>query len=373
MVYDYETPFQINGYSSATESINKIISSTDTAASVGLFSKFQFTKFKGTALSETVSAKTLDQEIGRIRAPTTYEAANYLIPTPNDFNVKHELDSYGFIPNEPEDLTNGYERYRGNIYAPLYADGNDQADLLFKNSAEVVSTIHDFMRAQETGMKKYKMALNRAAKAIDKQKINVAPGAVNSAEGYEKAARGVSDINFSDNSLDQMPKTCSSIAGQFLYFYYGGGVGTEVPTEDDNCPKPLGVMIEEYFNKGTADKTYSPTYYAFDLNWKKGIDLEQGSRLMTAYRPGPFTGVEMTGDYQSPIDPSITDVMRRNSYSTKFIALDSLRTGKEAQWDNEGFVIYSEGSINVNGQAETDQTEFANPLETTENISSIKY
>lgn len=377
LVYDYETPFKIDGYSLLTEPINKIFA-TGNAASIGLFSQFQFAKFKGNALSATVSPETLDEEIARVRAPTSYEAANYLIPTPSDFNESvanksKALDSFGFIPGKPELLSNGYERYRGRIYAPLYKE-NDQTDLLFEGPEQVISTIHSFMKAQETGIKKYKMALNRAAITIDKQKDNASTGAVGSKEGYTRAAEGVSDIDFNNVDLDQMPKTCNSIAGQFLYFYYGDGVGSEVPVSPAGCPKPLGTLISDYFNRKTISQVgFSPTFYDFDLSWKTGTTLEEGSKFMTAYRPGPFTGVSATGDYQSPIDSEIVDVMRRNSYSTKFISLDSLQTGQGPRWDNEGFVIYSEGSVNVNGQAETDQKEFSNPIQPTEDISSIKY
>src|SRR5690606_2522009 len=131
---------------------------------VGLFSKHQFRNFKGTALTATVSPEVLDAEIGRIRAATSYEAANYLVPTPWDFNQSetNNLDSFGFISGSKKSLSNGYDRNSAFIYAPLFKGGNEQTDILYSNANEVVSTVHEFMKAQESGMNKYKKAMNRA-------------------------------------------------------------------------------------------------------------------------------------------------------------------------------------------------------------------
>lgn len=377
LVYEYEEDFKVTGYTNATQSINKVLATGGgpinfgTAESVGLYSRFQFDKFKGGALSDTVTPEKLDAEIGRVRAPTLYEAANYLVPTPAIFNLTTGMDSFGFVGGTAQDLGNGYERYRGNVYAPLYDP--EQVDVLFKTPAEVVTAIKVFMKVQETGMKKYKMALNKAARSIFKQQDEVSGGAEGSKAGYVRAAAGVSDINFADASDDQMPGSCKSLAGQFLYFYYGGGTGDEVPTSPADCPVPLGNLIEEYFNKTTISETsFSPQFYPFELNWKVNTPRSVGSKFLTAYRPGPFTGVAEDGEYQSPIDSGISDNMQRNSYSTKFITLDSLQTGGGPRWDNDTFTIYSEGDVNPSG-SETRQQTFANPIQTTDDISSIKY
>jgi hypothetical protein len=383
LVYDFEVPFETTGYSSPTAEIHTIKAAAQgTELPIGLFSRHQFKNFKGGTLNSTISPEELDAELARVRAPTLYEAANYLVPTPNDFNKDADLDSFGFISGEKTELTNGYDRYRANIYAPLYKEAsNDQTDLLFENPGQVVAAIHSFMQLQSTGMDKYKMAMNRAALNIYKQKDYVGPGATGSADGYIRAANGVSDINFTNpNNYNQTPGSCKSLNGQFLAFYFGGGVGSSEPvTDNTDCPKPLGTMISEYFSQDSIDG-FSPTYYKFDLSWKRGISNEEGGRLMTAYMPGPFTGVGPDGSFENPIDPGLTSsVMRRNTYSTKFIALDSLRTGGAAQWDNQGFPIYSEGDISTsaNISTETSQKSFANPLEPgrvdADDVSTIKY
>lgn len=374
LVYDYQEPFKVKGYTNETKSIYKILATggpQGTADEIGLYSRFQFNNFKGTGLSATISPEALDAEIGRVRAPTLYEAANYLIPTPAEFNKSADIDSFGFIGGGKISLNNGYERYRGNVYAPLYDP--DQVDVLFTNSSDVVSAIKVFMKAQETGIKKYKMALNSAARSIFGQQNEVSQGALNSKEGYIKAANGVSDIDFGNPSNDQMPATCKSIAGQFLYFYYGGGTGVEVPDSPAGCPKPLGDLILEYFNKSTISQTsFSPEFYPFELNWKSGTSAQEGKKFLTAYRPGPFTGINEDGSYTSPLASDITDNMQRNSYSTKFITLDSLQTGGGPRWDNDTFAIYSENGVDPAG-SETRQKTFANPIQTSDDISSIKY
>ena len=382
MVYDYQEPYKITGYSSAVDLIHTIKSNQGdgNGGPIGLFSNFQFNRFRGTALSATISPETLDKEIARVRAPTSYEAANYLIPTPNGYNL-NELgaDSFGTILGTPEDLGNGYSRYRSTFYAPLYKDSsNNQIDLMYNNPQEVLTAITEFMKAQETGLKKYMMSLNKAAIEIWKQKDNVAGGASGSAPGYERAARGVSDINFAGTpSVDQVPASCDSLAGQFLYFFAGNGVISSVtPGNDAGCPKPLGKLLEEYFAKTGSDPTYDPTYYNMNYTWPTSFAEEDKKKMLSAYAPGPFTGVSQDGTFSNPIPGAqITDIMRRNFYSTKFVTLDSLQAGGGARWDN-AFPVHSEGTVQSSSGKETSQNAFKNPINPSAvdlDLNSIKY
>ena len=376
LVYDYEVDFMPTGYTLASENIFKIKAADPSSEQpVGLFSKNQFKKFRGTALSSTISPQTLDAEIARVRAPTLYEAANYMIPTPNrEHNLKHRLDSFGFISSQddPVTLENGIQTINAQIYAPLFKT-NDQEDVLFTNWQEVLGSIIDYMKTQETGMTKYRMSMNRAAMSIWRQKNRVAGGATGSQAGYERAARGVSDLDDYGAAADvtQMPKSCDSLAGQFLYFYYGQNVDPSLaPPESPSCPTPLGVLLERYFSDGAQDSGYSPTFYSLKYSFNPG---ENNMKFMTAYMPGPFTGAKMDGTFVSPLSSNITDNMRRNSYSTKFITLDSLRAAGDGTYDSKTFTIHSEGDVNESGSRNTSQTTFANPLDSTEDLSSIKY
>lgn len=383
LVFDYQEPFRSTGYSLSTESIHKIRSANSNSDQpVGLFSKEQFKLFKGTNLNPNITPEELDAEIARIKVPTVYEAANYLIPTPTVFNRIQNLDSFGFISGEGTALPNGIKRFDVSIYAPLYKV-NDQNDVIYSGVKDVTDAIFDFMRAQESGMRKYKMALNKAAIEIYKMKDSITEGAQGSAPGYERAAKGVSDIILTSNDVDQDPESCNSIAGQFLAFYYGGETeGPFQPTDSSGCPVPLGDLILEYFNDVTEDQGYDPTFYTMSFSWKDGISGDEGKKLMTAYMPGPFTGVGSDGFYSTPFtgSESTNTAMRRNTYSTKFVALDSLlKTGEssagDATYDNKQFAIHSEGETE-NTSTDTTPNLFRNSLNpdgANADISSIKY
>jgi hypothetical protein len=377
LVYDYEVPFKTTGYTLSDKAIHIIQASNQdvdpSEQAVGLFSKHQFKQFRGTALSNNISPTVLDQEIARVRAPTLYEAANYLVPTPNaEFNMKNELDSFGFITGEaaPKDKGDGIQTIDAKIYAPLFKD-NDQSDVLYDNSAEVVTAINQYMISQRTGMQKYLMSMNRAAMNIWAQRENVAGGAEGSKSGYERAATGVSNIaNMTGGDLTQIPKSCDSLAGQFMYFYYGQLQSDLAPPDSPGCPTPLSSLIGKYFNKSSLDAGYNPTYYTMVYSYNTKVNNMQ---LMTAYAPGPFTGAGMDGTFVSPISGDIRDKMRRNFYSTKFVTLDSLQTTTSGgNYADTGFPIMSEGDAN-RGDENVRPTSFANSIETSEDLSSIKY
>jgi len=99
--------------------------------SIGLFNRDQFLAFKGN-IGGQVSPEDLVDQISRVRAATRYEAANYLIPTPFDFNLLNSVDSFGMVGGKgtPVAKVPGLKRYMVDIYAPLYKGDNNQGDLL---------------------------------------------------------------------------------------------------------------------------------------------------------------------------------------------------------------------------------------------------
>lgn len=381
LVYDYQSPVSSSGYLSGADKIHRIFSQNDPDGgddlAVGLFSKEQFQKFKGSALTNDVSPETLNNEIARVKAPTLYEAANYLIPTPHTFNKEKKLDSFGFFEGPPvRNLPNGVSIYSSKIYAPLFGNGTNQADLLYDNVETVISSIENFMRNQETALDKYKQSLNKAAQTIYLQKNELAPEAMGAAPGFETAAKGVSDINFQSFNLNANPGSCQSIAGQFLYFYKADVFTGQIVGDETGCPEPLGRMLRRYFTATSEDGTYDPQYYNFELSWPYG-NSDQGLKMLSAYMPGPFTGVGNDGMYSTPIPGSNLpdELMRRNFYSTKFVTLDSLRGGKGYQENSSNFLIYSEGSVQDADQDQRQKT-FKNLLDTAiigSDIDSIKY
>lgn len=380
--YDFVGGYTSEGYTFADAKINKIrAADRSTERAIGLFSKSQFTRFRGANLGPTIDPKTLDEEIARVRAPTLYEAANYLIPTPNLFNMALGYDSFGFFSGEPEKLTNDYERYTADIYAPLFKGANDQQDLLYNSTNDVLAAITGFLAQQESGIMKYKMALNRAAISVWQQKSKLAGEAVNAGPGFERAARGISDIPSlsagAAANLQETP-TCASIAGQFLAFYAEGVMGAHTPANNAGCPKSLLSLFQEYFSQADAKSGYNPLYYKMKLSWPSSIGAERGKKFMTAYVPGVLTGSGADGVFRNPIPgmESNIDVMHRNFYSTKLIPLDSLLSQGGYSQNTTTFPIYTEGSHNVSALEDTKQKEFRNILNTGEvdaDISTIKY
>lgn len=381
LVYDFQVPFQDTGYTLRDQPIHLLKSSLDSSEDkgVGLFSKYQLSKFKGSRLGAVVSPTTLDEEIARVRAPTLYEAANYLVPTPFDFNLANNMDSFGWVGGEPTNLTNGVKRYVNFIYAPLYSQSG-QEDVLWNGPGPVVRTIFEFMRTQKSGIDKYRIALNQAARAIyDAAPTEAAAGSI---PKYQAAAGGVADISFNLASNDQTPKSCNSIAGQFLYFFYGGATMPEYVSgiEDvSTCPKPLGDLLLQYFESPSND--FSSTHYRFDYSWyAPNFEGTPAGELgvFSSYAPGEFTGVNTNAIFNNPIPGSdMTETMRRNFYSTKFIPLDSVKGGRGYSEQQSGnFLIFSEGDVESTN-LEVKQDQFVNPLVPLEigsdDLSSIKH
>jgi hypothetical protein len=386
LVYDYQVPFESTGYTLQQESIHTIKASDPRSEKpVGLFSPFQFKKFMGSDLNPAnpITDEDLKDEIARIRAPTLYEAANYLIPTHHDFNINQGLDSFGFItsPHEEETRKNNITIYKSQVYAPLYSS-NDQQDLIFKNQKDVTDTIFEYMGSQESGMKKYLMAMNRVAKNIFDTKVSSA--AIGSKVGYQKAAKTVSDVDFNQNDyLESIPDSCTSLAGQFLYFYFGEVINSRLAPKNtkppNKCPVPLGKLLEEYYSKATNDPNYDPNYYAFEFSYNNNIKVKDQKNYMTAYMPGPFTGANLEGEYVNPLyvnplNPNINSTMRRNFYSTKFISLNSVQNRGKENYKNESFDIHSEGSVNRSQGADTQPKDFINSLEVNDSgLNSIEH
>ncbi len=381
LVYDYQSGFSSDNYTDNGEQIHTIKPSEDTSTdkAIGLFSTYQFKAFKGT-IGGSVTVEELDGEIARVRAPTRYEAANYLIPTPNDFNITNGVDSFGFISGPPEKLANGVSRYHANVYAPLYRSNTDQVDLLYESKDELLSSIFGFMRAQQSGIDKYKIALNQGAKAIFDMRNKISGAASGSAESYRQAASGVSDIDFDNpDVVEQIPATCKSLAGQFLYYYYGDAklFPNDYVQDPTGCPKPLGTLLSEYFSAAANDPNYQPTHYKMDYSWNENnfsSSPNQALDVFTAYMPGPFNGIGGNGKFETPFPGSgISEMMRRNFYSTKFVTLESLRGGSGSYAEKNSMVIYSEGDLTTSPGFDRSQSGFLNTLDPNIDLSSINY
>ncbi len=388
LVYDFENGYTSVGYQDPLERINKIVpgdkANRTNDKESGLYSRFQFKAFKGNIGSGVITPEALEGLIARVRAATTYETANYLVPSAKDLNDELSIDSFPFIsgPSNTDTTTNTVV-YNAAIYAPLTAGTSDQSDLLWNSVDEVLRTIFEYIKIQQSGIDKYRRSLNQAAREVFKTiPVTDASG---SRPGYEVAARGISDINFSDPSDDQKPGTCTSVAGQFLWFFYGGPLlDPSIVTNPIQCGPPISDLLQRYFSSNVTGVTFSPTYYQMDYSYNKDM-LNQGNQspkqagIFSAYMPGSLTGIGDDALYDSPLldASSGTENMRRNFYSTKFVSLKSLQGGTGSYQESQtNFVIYSEGATATSGSFDTAQKNFINILQPDSigaDLTNIKY
>lgn len=379
LVYDYQTGFTSTGYTSPATKINTIFTRNPEGddKAIGLFSKFQLQQFKGTALNAQVSQDLLAQEIRRVRAPTNYESANYLIPSPDTVNQRLGIDSVGFVPGPKSNLP-GVDTYQVPIYAPLYS--GDQTDVLWTNPSEVVSTVFEFLRAQKSGIDKYRKSMIKAAITINKMGDELVSDASGAKAGFTRAANGVADVPDLNNlsATDQQIQSCESLAGVFLFFYYGdNALEPNIVANRPGCPQTLGENLRKYFGTNNpANGGFSPTHYLMDYSFNPAMRGAPNS-LFSAYMPGTFTGVAGSGVFSNPIAGSdvADETMRRNFYSTKFVQLRSLTGAGPWNENSSNFVIMSEGSLNNSGP-DARQEQYKNPLDAQSvgvDVNAIRY
>ncbi len=376
LVYDYQSGFSNTGYTNATAEINMVRTANDESAdqAIGLFSKAQMIQFKGPALSTNVTQEILTKELKRVSAATSYEAANYLIPSPDVLNAELDLDSVGFIPGAKTDLGNGLSEYNAFIFAPLYDE--DQEDVFWRNGGEVVTTIFQFLREQKPAIEKYRRNLVKAAITINAEGNDLSADAVGARAGFTRAAQGVADVaDLSPGaSTDQVIGSCASLAGVFLNFYFGDpDLDPSLVGNNAGCPQNLGDNLRGYFSStgeasGFLARHYQMTY-VFNENMRGGKNA-----IFSGYMPGTFTGVGANGISINPITGE-NETMRRNFYSTKFVQLGSFAQNGGWNEKTSNFVMYSEGKINE-PQGNSGQKNFRNPLDFGAvgiDINSIRY
>jgi hypothetical protein len=312
----------------------------------GLYKREQFIQFKGNLVGSAAPDEITDSLV-LVRAPTTYEAANYTIPFPSNLSGPGGVDSFGFISGVEQ---NG--SILSNMYAPLYGP---QEDAIFKNSAEVTNAIFSFMRQQVPAMRKYRDSMNKVAEKI--YYMNNNPGE------YVAAARRISDYVFTGPTNASNPQSCGSIAGTFLWYYFGGEE-PELAVPSAGCPKSLRVSLEEYFNS-TGATTFDPSTYAIEYtppaNSSSTNPLKDFKTLLTGYMPGPARGATEAGVMSTLSSSGPSETVRRTGYSTKFVTLRSLGTSGNYNQASSGFGVYSEGDRTP--VTDLQQTSFRNPLD----------
>lgn len=359
MIYEYPDISNVAGnssyYAQGGNLLQNVSGQFKGDITAGLYNKQMFNKLKSklVGIGGAVTTQNIENGISMARAPTLYEAHNYLIPTPENLNAQLKTDSFGPITDRDLDQSanlrdsenNAYTRYRFNIYAPLFAAGSSA---LYSEASNVNGVLTDYLRSQQPAIQKYVESMSLAAQKIYQSTVS---SNTNQDLGIE-AARGISDIgdgilkSGSPNDVVGLFPSCNSIAGQFAYYYLGGDSGVAA----DGCPTPF---------KEILISRWSVTNFPDNYELEYAVSPTLGRELFSAYQPGEEH--DALGGVQNSALGGNPDVMIRNSYSTKFVSLSSLVPQTEDSY-SKNLTIMSEGKINATG-GPTAQKGFKNPLQ----------
>jgi hypothetical protein len=313
----------------------------------GLYNPEMFSQFRNNMrVSNTYGPDEFSEAIMKVRAPTLYDALNYLIPTPESLNDELGVDSFGVISSEADQ--DGV--YNMKLYAPLYGAGDDY---LFQSVPVLQTVLSEFVDNQEIAMTKYRDTLNEVAINM----YNTTNTASNNSVALA-AAQAISDIpDYTSGNTDQAP-SCNSINGKFVYFFTGD-TNLINSTDLSQCPEPLEEVFEAYWT-GLTDDGRSD-FYVSTFTMPESEEVRE--RLFSAYRPGPFRGAQ-NGVLLNPLNGS-SEKMHRNFYSTKLVTLDSLSNSGAASYNPSanGFVLHSEGNNALGALEDIYVEQIVNPLD----------
>lgn len=334
----------------------------------GLYNRDMFNRFKDhlAGLGGSVTPSDIDDALSIVRAPTLYEAQNYLIPTPEDLNNKLQTDSWGKITGEqirnPINSGSGksFSIYNFKLYAPIFS--SDKSVAIYSSSEDLVQELDKYLLYQEEALKKYKTSMNIVAADIYN---NNESGETGQNTGKQAAAQ-ISDLTATEynaiknavTNAEVARPSCASITGKFLYFYLGTLTNeVDTSTNSEQCVTPLRELLRERWASGklTGD-LYQEFSYAIPDNLKE--------ELFTAYRPGPDHDAGISDGIQVNKLTGRPDKMIRNFYSTKFIPMKSLTNSDDSGYRIGTMPIYSEGENDESESSpETARQNFKNPIE----------
>lgn len=347
LVYDYpEGSGQGEGAEYfSQEPVQLLSAASPTSAQAGLYNAKIFNKFRSVVdnLGGDVTPVDVTNGVLRARAPTRYEANNYLIPTTEIFNKENGLDSFGLIATKKgEDVGGTHTSYPWQLYAPLFSSN---PDALYKGPQDVLTQLQDFLEYQAVSIDKYIKAMNTTAAGIYTLNSSGYAGSGNAMLGAE-AAKVISDIPTNlmatdPTSADAKP-SCKSIAGKFAYYYLGADKAADY-TRNEGCADEVTLIdnMRTYLTENEqALKDYLNTEFVMPN------DGPITKQLLTAYRPGDMSDAN-NGVFRNAIRSAAPIRMHRNFYSTKFITLDGLLPSPKeasASYTKGNFTNFSEGN-----------------------------
>lgn len=376
LLYDYpDNNFNNNNFYKAASSalVQEInFSNPETAGDApqaGLYNKDIFAKFKANLrnLGGTVSTKDIDDALDMVRAPTLYEAHNYLIPTPENLNAEIKTDSWGAITGEQilpviqDSNARPYARYNMQIYAPIFS--SDPSIAIYTGPDDLADQLDIYLSTQEPAIEKYKNSMNIVAATIFKGNVSGATGENTgrdaAVEISDLTAQQYEQISIGPQSSSNALPSCASIAGKFTHFYLGSLTSLVDRSSANPCPTSLRELMQARWADGqlTGD-LYQEYRYTVPTNLKE--------QLFSAYRPGPEHDAGQSNGVQSNALSGRSDTMIRNFYSTKFIPMKSLTESGDSGYRVGTMPIYSEGETSESNTAsEAKRTRFSNTLNDT--------
>jgi len=311
---------------------------------LGLYDREEFEAFSEHLEKSNgfIEASAVENALKNVKRPTSYENLNYLIPTTEKINNDLQIDTLGLGKADNQDS-------RVPIYAPLYGE-----NLLYQTPLQILQSIQLFLENQKPAINVFVENLFKISERIR----NIQPTTQNTTiELYKNAA----NFFHNEGNVD-----CTSMAGQFLYYFYDNNSGIQNLKSCSNLVS-LPKALEEIYGNTAAGADLHANLYFLELYYE-GNNYR---KHFTAYTPGKLSGAEdaatadMLGRVTNPFLQMSTQSLR-NFYSTKLISVQSLLPNSEQSY-GQNFPLMSEGSL----QDITGQTTFQNPLILQEATSEI--
>ena len=365
MVYDYPSgKIENNSTYQAGRDIQVIArSGVGATPKAGLYNRDMFERLKSKlrGIGSGTSSQDITDALLMVKSPTTYDANNYLIPTPEVLNEELKTDSWGAVTGSQtgtlQDTNQSYRVFDIQLYAPIISSDPDS---LYKSPTDLDAILSNYIQRQEPAILKYRNAMNLVAADIFN---NNKSGATGQNTGRDAAAvlsdltvgqYQAIDSNISAASDPAASPTCASISGRFVHFYTGNNLYVN-PANSGKCVTPLTELMKTRW----ADPSLVGEIY----RGKYALPENMTDQLFTAYRPGPDHDAGNTDGVQINDINGTSDKMIRNFYSTKFIPLKSVSNSSSAAYGNTGkMIIYSEGLPN-SISPEALRTNFKNPID----------
>lgn len=368
-VYDFPVPDN-GGRPIAV--IKSTLTEPQPANSAGLYDKSQFAIFRSSAGPTigigllNLSNDQIDMAIEKIRAPTKYDAANYLIPIISDIQggkiagASPKLESALNVRSGP----NGHpSSYSYDLFAPLF--GNNS---LYNDPTAFENVLRNYMKQNRAAIEDaYLPALYKTANSVAEQVAaetapSILKGIFSSSPppDFSQAAtyvkNEIQDVCVAQGAPDN---GALSLAAKIYVVIFGRG--------DDNpsSEKICGVtpLVDSFNSYLVNQKQINPNFEGVYTSTYYRPDNFDNSTISTGYMPGSRQGAEDStaeGMFATAASSSGTKGLfhKRNYYSTKFVPVAMVTNNQSSgtSFATRGGgrdIIYREGTFLENLESGT--------------------